>query len=123
MKPDQYRELTTPELVIEFTNICLAQSQAIEREENAIYNRLFERMQIVEAELKARPNDQRRALQALFGTGNLQVRLMAAQANLAVDYHKSRRELAAVAATRWMPQAAEAGMTLEDLDTGFYRPS
>lgn len=123
MTENRYQNLTVDELVIEFGNLCLAQYEADNAEEIARYNFLFKRMTIVENELKARPGDQRRALQVYFGEGNLQLRLMAAHANLTIDYEKSRRELEAIEATEWMPQAANAGMTLESLDTGFYRPT
>jgi hypothetical protein len=123
MTARRYQKMTIPELVTEFETLCVAQYHATEREEIALYNRLFKRTQLLQVELKVRPGDQRRALQVLFGKGNLQVRYMAAHANLAVDYDKARRELEAIESTKWYPQAAQAGMTLDNLDTGFYRPT
>ena len=59
----------------------------------------------------------------LFGHPNMQVRLTAARANLAVDYIAARRELEAIVDEQWFPQAGDAGMTLEHLDSGVYRPT
>lgn len=123
MTRDRYSKMTTAALVAEFETICVAQYNSIEREETAKFNRQFKRMVAILDELKSRPGDQRRALQVLFGHDSLQVRYMAADANLAVDYEKARRELEVIAATKWYPQAAEAGMTLQYLDSGFYRPT
>jgi hypothetical protein len=123
MTATQYQKMSVPALVREFVTLCIAQHHALEREEIAQYNRRYKRVEAIKNELKSRPGDQRRALQVLFGQGNLQVRYMAAHANLAIDYDKARNELEAIAATHWQPQAANAGITLENLDTGFYTPT
>ncbi|SEG66813.1 DUF2019 domain-containing protein [Bosea lathyri] len=122
MTAAQYTKMSVSELVQEFEALCIAQYHSTEREEISEYNKRYKRIVAVQNELKSRDGDQRRALQTLFGQGNLQVRYMAAHVNLAVDYDKARQELEAIAATKWYPQAAEAGMTLENLDSGFYRP-
>lgn len=57
----------------------------------------------------------------LFDHPNMQVRLTAARANLAVDYIAARRELQAIVDDEWFPQAGDAGMTLWNIDRGFYR--
>ncbi len=59
----------------------------------------------------------------LFGHPNMQVRLSAARANLAVDYPAARREMQAIVDSKWYPQAGDAGISLENIDTGFFRPS
>jgi hypothetical protein len=123
MTAQKYRTFSVEDLVTEFGNVCIAQYDADAREEIALYNRLYKRMQFILDELKIRPGDQRRALQIFLGHGNLQLRYMAAHANLAIDYQKSRNELEAIKATNWMPQAANAAMTLDYLDNGFYRPT
>lgn len=123
MTTAQYTKMSVPELVREFDQLCIAQYHSLEREEISQYNRRYRRVENIKNELKSRDGDQRRALQVFFGQGNLQTRYMAAHANLAVDYDKARRELEIIAATKWYPQAADAGMTLENLDSGFYRPT
>jgi hypothetical protein len=73
-------------------------------------------------ELKARPGDQRRALLPLFEHPNMQVRLKAAKATLAIAPKEARQMLESIAASTWQPQAGDAGMSLENLDCGVYVP-
>jgi hypothetical protein len=119
----RFRKMSISELVQEFETLCIAQYHALEREEIAQFNRRYKAVEAVQNELKSREGDQRRALQTLFGRGNLQVRYMAAHANLTIDYDKARREFEQIAASKCNPQAAQAGMTLENLDSGFYKPT
>jgi len=122
-KHDILKTMSLDDLVKQFEKLCLAQYQSLEREEISRYNQRYRRIQALLSELKNRPGDQRRALQSLFGHKNLQVAYTAAHANLAIDYTAARREIEAIAATRWDPYAAEAAMTLDNLDSGFYRPA
>ncbi|MCU4179136.1 DUF2019 domain-containing protein [Bosea sp. BH3] len=117
------KALSDTEIVRLFEQLCVEQYDAMEGDENARANRLVRRIWTLEAELKSRPGDQRRVLLKLFGHPNMQVRLSAAWANLAVDYVAARRELQDIADSKWYPQAADAGITLENLDSGFYRPT
>jgi len=117
------KSLSNVEILQLFERLCIEQYDAIERNENARANRLILKAFALETELKSRPGDQRRILMRLFGHPNMQVRLSAAQANLAVDYIAARRELQAIVDEQWFPQAGDAGMTLENLDSGFYRPT
>ena len=123
MTQTQYAGMTAAELVREFETLCIAQYRSLEREEITQFNKRYKNIQAIHDELKSRTGDQRRALQSLFGKGNLQARYMAAHSNLAIDYDKARKELEAIAATNWHPQAAQAGMTLWNLDRGVYRPT
>lgn len=106
-----------------FETLCIEQYDALERMKIAAFNRRYDRIQAIQDELKSRPGDQRRALMRLFGHSNMQVRLTAARANLAVDYPAARRELQAIVDEQWHPQAGDAGMTLHFLDTGEYTPT
>ncbi len=123
MTPSKLKSLTSAELKQLFENLCIAQYDALEGNEIASFNRRFDRILAIENELKSRPGDQRRILMTLFGHPNMQVRLTAARANLAVDYIAARRELQAIVDEQWFPQAGEAGMTLWNLDRGFYHPT
>lgn len=120
---EDLRALSTSDILGLFEQLCIEQDDAIEGNENARANRLIMRTFALEAEPKSRPGDQRRILMKLFGHPNMQVRLTAARANLAVDYIAARRELQAIVDQQWFPQSGDAGMTLYHLDTGFYRPS
>ena len=117
------KTLSSEQIVRRFEQLCIEQYDAMEREEQARVNRLVWRVYALEMELKSRQGDQRRLLMKLFGHPNMQVRLAAAHANLAVDYLSARRELQAIVAEKWYPQAMDAGITIENIDTGFYRPT
>ncbi len=117
------KSLSNAEILQLFEQLCIEQYDAIEGNENARANRLITSTFAMENELKSRPGDQRRILMKLFGHPNMQVRLAAARANLAVDYLAARRELEAIVDEQWFPQAGDAGMTLWNLDRGFYRPT
>lgn len=115
--------MSETEIVDAFEQFCIEQYDAMEGNANARANRLVWKVHELEMELKSRSGDQRLLLKALFGHPNMQVRLAAARATLAVDYSAARRELEAIVDEQWYPQTAEARMALENLDSGFYRPT
>jgi hypothetical protein len=119
----QLRNLTATELVERYVAISLEQYAAIEWDEISRFNRLFGLMVAVEEELKRREGDQRRTLLPLLEYRNLQVRLNAAKAMLAVEPRAARRALEMIQATQWMPQAADAGMCLSNLDSEIFKPT
>ncbi|WP_293797466.1 DUF2019 domain-containing protein [uncultured Bosea sp.] len=123
MTPSKLKLLTNEELKNLFEQLCVKQYDDLEGNAIASYNRRYDKILAIQSELKSRPGDQRRILMSLFGHPNMQVRLTAAHANLAVDYIAARRELQAIVDSQWFPQAGDAGMTLENLDSGFYRPT
>lgn len=118
-----YREATTPELVGLFESITKAQCEASWLLQNARYTRLYRRMQAVGEELKSRVGDQRRALLPLLQSENVQVRMMAAHALLAIEPELARRALETVRDSPFMPQAAEARGSLRSLAEGSYVPN
>ena len=85
-------------------------------------NRLIREMWVIQDELKARRGDQRRELLVLFDHEKAQVRLIAARANLAVMPDVARNVIESIANGPKIPQSGDAGMTLENLDSGFYKP-
>jgi hypothetical protein len=117
------RSMSATDLVNAFAHFCIEQYDAMEGNENARANRLVWKVHELEMELKSRSGDQRHLLKALYSHSNMQVRLAAARATLAIDYSAARGELQAIVAEQWYPQTAEARMCLENLDTGFYRPT
>jgi hypothetical protein len=123
MKNPALTEMTTPALVERFADIGVAQDAASLEGQTAKFNRLFEQKRGVEAELKSRPGDQRRALMVLYRYPNMQVRLNAAKATLAVAPVEARRQIEEIAASKWFPQAGDAGMSLWNLDRGVYKPT
>lgn len=123
MTPSKIKSLTAEELKHLFEQLCIQQYDAIEDNAIASYNKRYDQILAIENELKSRPGDQRRVLMSLFGHSNIQVRLTAAYANLAIDYIAARRELQAIVDEQWFPQSGDAGMTLWNLDRGVYRPT
>jgi len=123
MKRIELTDMTTADLVERFAQIGVAQDQALLGGEIAKFNRLFDRMSDVSDELKSRQGDQRRALMVLYNYPNIQVRLKAAKHTLAVAPTEARQQIEAIAASNLMPQAADAGMSLWNLDRGVYKPT
>ncbi len=79
-------------------------------------------MDAINKELKSRPGDERRALLSLLTHPNMQVRLKAAKATLAIAPIEARRVIEAIAAMTWPPQSGDAGMCLTMLDRGIFVP-
>jgi hypothetical protein len=121
MERSKLQDMTVDQLVERFTAIAVDQDNAIDN--TAKYNRLFEQMEAVKRELKARDGDQRRALLCLYGHPNAQVRLKAVKATLAVAPERARRMLEIMAQSREYPQAGDAGMTIDALDRGIFKPT
>ena len=78
--------------------------------------RLFRKLMDIEGELKSRPGDQRTAVMALYGYPDMQVRLNAAKATLAVAPEAARQVVGAIAASTWAPQCYDARMCLWKID-------
>lgn len=116
-------KMTVSQLVERFVQIGLEQDDALLRGEIARFNRLYDRMEEVKNELKAREGDQRRALLALYDHPNPQVRLKAVKATLAVEPERARRMLQLIAESREYPQAGDAGMTIFALEQGIWKPT
>jgi hypothetical protein len=115
--------MSVNELVERFTVIALDQDRALLGDEIAKYNRLFDQMEAVEAELKERAGDQRRGLLPLYKHANAQVRLKAAMATLAVDPKAARDVLQKISDNQEYPGAAYARSMMRALDEGTYRPN
>jgi hypothetical protein len=111
------------ELVDRFADICLAQDEALADGDASKFNRLFDEMQYVVAELKSRPGDQRSAILSLYNHPNMQVRIKAAKNTLAVAPREARKALEEIAKSQEHPQALEAGMSLWNLERGIFKPT
>lgn len=116
-------EKSVEALIEHFVEIGIAQDDALLSDEIARFNRLFDEKAAILAELKSRPGDQRRRLVSLFEHGNIQVRLNAAKATLAVEPEAARQALEAIADSNEFPQAGDAGMSLWNLDRGVFKPT
>lgn len=122
MKRANLQDMTVDELVSMFTDIALQQDRALLRDQFAVFNRLFSRMEGVKEELKRRNGDQRIALLRLFEHPNVQVRLKAAKATLAVAPGAAREMLQSIKDAKEYPQSADAGMCIWALEQGIFKP-
>jgi hypothetical protein len=116
-------ELKLHELVERFAEIGIAQDKALLHDEIGEFNKLYDQKEAIEEELKSRDGDQRRALLPLYRHANMQVRLNAAKATLAVAYQEAFATLQAIAESGWHPQAGDAGMSLTHLERGIFKPA
>ncbi len=123
MKRAALGDATVEELVRHFEAIALDQYEAQLDDDTARYSRLFRQMDDVKEELKRRLGDQRRALMVLYVHPNVEVRLKAAKATLAVAPEEARSLIEVIAKSHEFPQAGDAGMTLRALDQGIFKPT
>lgn len=110
-------------LVEQFAANCIEQDSALLHSDIQKFNRLYSKMALIRDELKSRPGDQRTALLSLYDHPNVQVRLQAARASLAVAPQEARNLIEAIASSRKFPQAGDAGMTLSNLNRGIFKPT
>jgi hypothetical protein len=114
---------TVSQLTEHYIEIGIEQDDALLRGDTKEFNRLFDRLRDIEHALRARKGDQRRNLISLFNHSNMQVRLNAAKATLAISPQAGREALEAIRASKWQPQAGDAGMCLRALDQGIFKPT
>lgn len=115
--------LNVDRLVERFAEIGIAQDKALLYDEMGKFNKLYDQKKAVEDELKSREGDQRRALIPLYRHSNVQVRLNAAKATLAVAYQEAFATLQAIAQSGWHPQAGDAGMSISNRERGIFKPT
>ena len=123
MKKSKLKKMPVDQLVNEFVVLAVQQNDALLGGEISKVNRLFDRLMAIKDELKARDGDQRTALMSLYDSPNMQVRLTAAKATLAVAPAAARRQLEEIEASQCQPQAGDAGMSLWNLDRGVFKPT
>ncbi len=127
--------LSTHQLVNRFAEIGIAQEKAIddltvqlwdsqgENQDTTEINRLFADMKAIDEELRVRGRDARLMLMTLFDHKNIQVRLSAAKLTLGVAPLEARKVIEDISQSNLFPQAGDAGMTLDNLDSGFFKPN
>ena len=123
MKRTSLDKMSAADLVERFGQIVVAQDEALLGGETTKFKRLYGQMMGVVDELKSREGDQRVELLKLFHYPNMQVRLQAARLTMAVAPVEARAQLEAIAASKWFPQAGDAGMSLWNLDNGVFKPT
>jgi hypothetical protein len=115
--------LTAKELLERFIALGVEQDKAENDDDMPSVKRLFWLIDEVVAELKSRPDDERSVLTSLYDYPNMNVRLKAAKATLAVAPQAARRAIEAIAASTWPPQCYDARMCLRMLDEGVFKPN
>lgn len=115
--------MSVDQLVRLFSELSVQQDMALLSNALREVNQLFWKIDAIEEELKSRPGDQRSALLALYTHKNMQVRLKAARATLAIAPDAARALIEDIAASGWQPQAGDAGMSIVNLDRGIYKPT
>lgn len=123
MKRENLQSLPIESLLARFEILCVEQYNSLEREEINIYNNRYDKVERIINELKSRPGDQRSKLSKFYDHENSQVALTAAEANLAIDYRSARKVIEEIAESGGMPQEGSAGMTLQFLDDGIFKPT
>jgi len=116
-------DVPVAQLVEQFVDVAVQQYKVARAFDTRTYRRLYRRMEEICDELKRRPGDQRAVLISLFGHPNAQVRLMAAHAMLAIAPVEARAQIEAIHDSKIPIQSLSAGMTLVNLDNGFYKPT
>ncbi len=122
MKRVKLEDMTVDELVDRFAEIGVAQDKAELMGGISKFNKLYGQMKEVDTELRARGEDARRALLRPYSHPNMQVQLQAAKKTLAVAPDAARHVIEEIKKSQWFPQAGEAGMTLRNLNSGFFKP-
>jgi len=122
MKRERLEDLTVAQLVERYVEAGIDEDKAELHDDLPKRNRLCSQMFAIADELKSRTGDQRRALLALYTHPNMEVRLMAAKATLAVAPQEARQLIEWIAASSCRPQCGDAGMCLWALDEGIFKP-
>jgi enoyl reductase-like protein len=123
MKRIKLQDMTVEQLVQRFAQLAVEQDNAALANTTGEVNRLFRLLMAISDELKSRAGDQRHALLPLYEHPNLQVRVKAAKATLAIAPQAARDVLQAVVDSKQQPQALEASMSLWNLERGVYKPT
>jgi hypothetical protein len=105
------------ELIELFAENGIEQDDVIRKEQISRFKEVFGVMAAIDAELRRRGPQARAALSQLYDHPNMQVRLQAAKVASDVDPVGARPVLEAIAKSVRMPQAADAGMKLDTLDS------
>jgi len=122
MTREPLASLTVADLVERYVAAGIEGDEAEKHDDQSKLNRSVLEMFAIAKELKSRPGDQRHALLALHSHPNLEVRLKAAKATLAIAPIEARKVIEWIAASNWFPYAGDAGMCLYMLDSGKYVP-
>ncbi|WP_341988978.1 DUF2019 domain-containing protein [Azorhizobium sp. AG788] len=123
-RKEKIKKMTNENIIEYFIALSKKRTEADSYMDIYTYNKIYKILQVIEKELKSRPGDQRSILIPLIFHPNLQVRLNASLATLAVtpDALMMLRAIAALDVA-WEPEQIEALHSVEAIDEGRYIPT
>lgn len=129
----QYSDMSDEQLAQAFVEISIKEADAMGLRNSREVNRLIKQLRSVEETLRARGPESRKVLVPLLKYSGIpspfakdleaQVRLNAAKELLAVAPEQARRTLEDLAAHGPSAQSGSAGMCLQFLDDGIFKPT
>jgi hypothetical protein len=122
MKNTNLTKLDESALVAQFKDYALRTASVLLDSDVGAANRLYDQIEAIDAELRSRGTDARRALLPLLDDQDLRVRYEAAVRLLNVDRQKALLALKEVQRSHRMPVAAEASFALRNLAEGVFKP-
>lgn len=123
MKRVDLTSFAVNELLERFADIAIAQDEAELYSNIRKVNRLFDRLNEIEMELRGRGDDAALALVEFYNHPNAQVRLASAQRSRDLAPALARKVFEKIIASREYPQSADAAMSLRNMDEGVPRPA
>lgn len=123
MKTQRFKMLSDTDLLQTFLTLAMSKAKAVMETDTGKLKRLYPKMQALNEELRSREGDKRRLLMKFYNHPNPQVRVEAATATLAIAPDAARESLQLVCDRHEHPYALEAGMRLDALERGIYRPT
>jgi Domain of unknown function (DUF2019) len=123
MNPLALKGMSLDQLLKRFVDFALEQDRGLLQGDITRVNKLGEALHAISTEMKSREGDQRRILLRLYDHPNIEVRLAAAKATVAVAPEMARRAIQTIAESGEYPQAGDAGMALRSIDQGTFKPT
>ena len=123
MSKARLARLSNAELVALFREYAIMQERVLLDSNTRKYNKLYDKMAAIDAELRGRGLEARKALLTLLSDKNGRVRYAAAVKSLGVDRDRAIAALREIEAFCKMPEAGDAGMTLLHLERGIFKPT
>jgi len=116
------RQLTNEVLAERFRALALEKSEALLESNIRAANRIFDKMHAIDQELRVRGIDARKVLIPLLDDPDMRVQYEAALKSLAVAPQRALATIQAIAKRHLMPVSGEAGMALQALEDGIFKP-
>lgn len=117
------QDMTTEKIATDFEEVCIAQDKWLAHGQTSKFNKAYDLVETMMAELKSREPDQRAVLTRLYRHPNRQVRFSAAIYTLALFPDQARAVLQILSDRDEYPQAANARMIMDGLDDGSFVPT